>query len=91
MMKHMQVDLRDLEGWREAAACLGSDINFFPSAEDAAGIAKAKMICGGCPVADECLTYAIETNQHEGIWGGHTPRERVKLRRRWLVEIRRAG
>jgi WhiB family redox-sensing transcriptional regulator len=49
------------------------------------------MTCSGCPVGDECLTYAIETNQHEGIWGGHTPRERVKLRRRWLVEIRKAG
>jgi WhiB family redox-sensing transcriptional regulator len=87
----MQNDLSDLEGWREAAACLGSDISFFPSPEDAKAIATAKMICGGCPVADECLSYAIETNQHEGIWGGHTSRERVKLRRRWLVEIRRAG
>lgn len=79
--------------WREAAACLnaGDEVSFFPDKEDLVGIAKAKAVCSTCPVADECLTWAIETNQSEGIWGGHTPKERRALRRRWLEEIKRAS
>jgi hypothetical protein len=42
-------------------------------------------------VADDCLTWAIEANQNDGIWGGHTPAERRAVRRRWLEEIRRAS
>ena len=75
-----------LTPWREAAACLDSDnqVSFFPKKEDLAGIARAKEICAACPVASECLTWAIESNQTEGIWGGHTAKERRVLRRRWL-------
>lgn len=79
--------------WREAAACLDvpEDVTFFPNKEDVAAIAKAKAICATCPVADECLTWAIESNQGDGIWGGHTPKERRTLRRRWLEEVKRAS
>lgn len=79
--------------WREQAACLevGDDVTFFPDPEDLAAIATAKAVCATCPVAAECLTWAIETNQTEGIWGGHTPKERRSLRRRWLEEIRKAS
>jgi WhiB family transcriptional regulator, redox-sensing transcriptional regulator len=79
--------------WREDAACLraGDDVDFFPDPEDIAGIAGAKAVCAGCPVAAECLTWAIETNQSEGVWGGHTPKERRSLRRRWIEEIEKAS
>ncbi len=79
--------------WREAAACLDApdDVTFFPDREDVEAIGKAKAICATCPVADECLTWAIESNQPDGIWGGHTPKERRTLRRRWLEETRRAS
>lgn len=79
--------------WREAAACLEvpDDVTFFPDKEDIAAISKAKAICVTCPVADECLTWAIESNQSAGIWGGHTPKERRTLRRGWLEEVRRAS
>ncbi len=79
--------------WREAAACLDApeDVSFFPDRENVAGIAKAKAICATCPVAADCLTWAIESNQGEGIWGGHTSKERRTLRRRWLEEIQRAS
>jgi WhiB family redox-sensing transcriptional regulator len=79
--------------WREDAACLGvvDEISFFPDAEDLSAIAQAKAICASCPVASECLTWAIETNQSEGIWGGHTPKERRSIRRRWIEEIERAS
>ncbi|MGB7860256.1 MAG: WhiB family transcriptional regulator [Acidimicrobiia bacterium] len=79
--------------WREAAACLEvtEQVSFFPSNEDLLGIAKAKAVCASCPVADECLTWAVESNQSEGIWGGHTPKERRRIRRRWLEEIQKAS
>ena len=79
--------------WREAAACLEvtNQVSFFPDKEDLHGIAKAKAVCATCPVADECLTWAIESNQTEGVWGGHTPKERRALRRRWVEEIRKAS
>lgn len=79
--------------WREAAACLDTEdeVNFFPDKEDLVGIVKAKAVCATCPVSDICLTWAIETNQTEGIWGGHTPKERRKLRTRWLEETKKAS
>jgi WhiB family redox-sensing transcriptional regulator len=79
--------------WREGAACvaLNDEISFFPDPEDVGAISKAKAVCATCPVSDECLTWAIETNQTEGIWGGHTARERRGIRRRWLEEVQKAS
>lgn len=82
----------ELTSWRDDAACAATpEVDFFPSPEDVAGISAAKEVCATCPVADDCLSYAIETRQAEGIWGGHTPKERVKLRRKWAETIRRAS
>ncbi len=79
--------------WRELAACveMADEVSFFPDAEDVAAIARAKSICATCPVASECLSWAIETNQSEGIWGGHTSKERRSIRRRWIEEVERAS
>ena len=78
--------------WREAASCLDvpPDVTFFPDKEDVGAISKAKAICATCPVADECLSWAIDTNQSEGVWGGHTAKERRAIRR-WLEEIQKAS
>ena len=79
--------------WRDLAACKGADTDlFFPAGETgpaAEQIAMAKRICAGCDVRDECLGYAIETNQVSGVWGGVTEDERRPLRRKWLAERRR--
>lgn len=58
---------------------------FFPAGrEDSylfrARAEQAKAICDSCPVAAECLTWALETGQDAGIWGGTTPSERRALR-----------
>lgn len=80
------------EEWRTQAACIDDEQGvFFPADGDVGAINAAKAICAGCPVFDDCLSYALETNQSEGIWGGRTPRERRKLRREWIEEIRRAS
>lgn len=44
--------------------------------------AEAKRICGLCPVQDECLTWAINNNETQGIWGGLTYNERRGYKRR---------
>ena len=43
---------------------------------------NAKRLCQACPVQKECLAYAVANPELQGIWGGFTPRERVKLRKR---------
>lgn len=79
--------------WRDLAACNGFDPElFFPAGETgpaADQIRQAKRVCAGCEVQEDCLTYAIETNQVAGVWGGLTEDERRPVRRRWLAERRR--
>ncbi len=79
--------------WREAAACLDSDPSLFfpvgstgPAVEQ---IAMATSICAGCAVVDECLQFALETNQESGVWGGYSEDDRRRLRKRWLAKRRR--
>jgi HJR/Mrr/RecB family endonuclease len=81
----------DIGGWRSRAACKDVDPELFfaelippspqmgLSVEEAEG--SAKMICATCPVEEECLTYALRSNQERGVWGGMTWRERRALRR----------
>ncbi len=69
--------------WQTQAACLGSDPDLF-FATDPADQAAARRVCGGCPVATECLDHAL-THSHGraddfGIWGGTDAAQRHKLR-----------
>jgi WhiB family transcriptional regulator, redox-sensing transcriptional regulator len=69
--------------WREKAACNGVDSDvFFPDSEDPADSVAAKAVCAECPVAAECLQYALATNQGAGVWGGLDEGERRRMRRR---------
>jgi hypothetical protein len=40
-----------------------------------------KLVCGGCPAKTECLQFALDNNEREGVWGGLTPDERWQLTR----------
>lgn len=42
---------------------------------------RARKICATCPVATECLQWAIELPEKFGMWGGLTPHERRPLQR----------
>lgn len=79
--------------WRDVAACRDSDPTlFFPVGTTGPAldqIAEARQICAGCSVQDECLQYALESNQEAGVWGGYPEDERRRLRKRWLAERRR--
>jgi len=35
----------------------------------------SKVVCRGCPVRRECLTYALALGAVEGVWGGLDPLE----------------
>jgi WhiB family transcriptional regulator, redox-sensing transcriptional regulator len=77
----------DAVEWREAGACLGADPDlFFPISQTGLAleqIVRAKAVCARCPVRLECLRFALETRETNGIWGGTTPEERRReLRRR---------
>ena len=57
------------EPWVGDPACAEVDPElFFPDSGENPRAAKA--ICAGCPVAAQCLDYAIRTNQTHGIWAG---------------------
>lgn len=79
--------------WRDLAACRDSEPNlFFPVGTTGPAldfIEEAKTICGECSVRDECLMYALETNQESGVWGGYAEDERRRLRKRWLADRRK--
>jgi WhiB family transcriptional regulator, redox-sensing transcriptional regulator len=79
--------------WRDLAACADYDPDlFFPAGETgpaADQIRRAKEVCASCEVQEDCLEYAIETNQVAGVWGGLTEDERRPVRRRWLADRRR--
>ena len=79
-------DFHDLPDWYDDAACLGADADlFFPtqggnSRDGRSRTEQAREICAGCPVIVECLAYAQADKIPFGIWGGTSPRERMKLR-----------
>ena len=66
--------------WRTDAACHGIDPDvFFPERGDAAGMRAAKAICANCRVRSDCLDYAIENHEREGVWGGTAAKERRRI------------
>jgi WhiB family redox-sensing transcriptional regulator len=81
----MPTSIGPLPAWWTKAACLDEDPElFFPNGTTGAAlmqIEQAKAVCRRCPVTDECLQWALETNQDAGVWGGMSEDERRSLRR----------
>ncbi|MCQ9181257.1 WhiB family transcriptional regulator [Streptomyces sp. IBSBF 2953] len=71
--------------WLRAAACVGEDPEmFFPVGTTGPALreaAEAKRVCAGCPVSAPCLTYALDTAQTSGVWGGVGEDDRAELLR----------
>jgi WhiB family redox-sensing transcriptional regulator len=69
----------------DKAACNGRDTGIFFDHEDtrgekrAASLAAARTICATCSIRTACLTYAMDTVQQFGVWGGLTAAERSEL------------
>ncbi len=67
-------------GFMENANCRNHDTNLFID-ETASNIRKAQAICAECPVANQCLTYALQLPSNTiGIYAGKTTRQLNKLR-----------
>lgn len=69
--------------WQLRAACRGADSAFFfcPSGERGPSrrerIRRAKQICAGCDVVQECLRHAMSLREEYGVWGGLSEEERL--------------
>ncbi|MDA8061824.1 MAG: WhiB family transcriptional regulator [Actinomycetota bacterium] len=81
--------------WRDEAACRDVDPRLFfavgSGPEALEQLALAKAVCGECPVAQECLIFAVTTNQEYGVWGGLDEEERREVRRQWRRASRRSS
>jgi len=61
--------------WADQALCAQTDPDAFHP--DAGGSTReAKAVCAKCPVVEDCLQWALTTNERFGVWGGHSERER---------------
>ena len=79
------IDLVLFEGtqpWMQHGECAGigpeNDRIFFPQRGESSS--EARTMCAKCKVTEDCLEYALRTNQQYGIWGGTSNRERKRIR-----------
>lgn len=78
-LEALYAPILDERPWAVYAACKSDQsLMFFPT--NRTEEASALLICGICPVSEDCLEHALETNERFGVWGGTTERERRKLR-----------
>jgi len=66
--------------WMDSALCaqIGTDWWFpddGPGGHSRARRQSVRPICGGCPVRQPCLDWAIRTQPTTGIWAGYTARQ----------------
>lgn len=66
--------------WQRRAACRGVGVNAFVGGRGAS-YAPARELCARCPVATECLRFALDDTEIVGWWGGTSTEERRKMRR----------
>lgn len=52
---------------------------FFPARGENQAGNEAKAICQQCPVADQCLAYALKTKVRDGVWGAASGRLRRRI------------
>jgi hypothetical protein len=74
--------------WMARGACTAPEVdpNWFTVEETAPGaaeqIAKAKVVCRGCPVRLLCRIHGDETREY-GVYNAETYSERIRRLRRW--------
>lgn len=81
------IDATDIS-WMDGAACAtlpkgSTESMFYPKGEGEKfqpKIIASKEICAACPVQQDCLNWALTTDENFGTWGGMTEWERRKIR-----------
>lgn len=80
--------------WRLRASCKDTDPSlFFPVGTTGLAldqIEAAKQVCTTCPCQENCLQFALDTNQDAGVWGGLGEEERRVIRRQRAAARRAA-
>lgn len=77
--------------WQMRAACRGSDTANFYHPENERGPSRtkrevrAKAVCSGCPVIENCRRWALEAREPYGVWGGLSADEREAMVARKLA------
>lgn len=66
--------------WMNDAACAGQGPDVMFPVTDAKQ-RRAARVCGGCPVRQECLRYALDNRIEWGVWGGLTEAQRRSVHR----------
>ena len=73
------LDLFTRPEWQQHAACRGTDTKqWFPGRGD--DVRPLREMCASCPVATECLEFALQFEEGGGIWGGLTGNDRRGMR-----------
>ena len=81
------LSLPDRPAWHALAECAGVDPDlFFP--ERGGDISQAKQVCAVCAVRAECLRWALDNGETQGVWGGLGPRARRRLRNGGTAHLR---
>jgi len=71
------------DSWQQQANCAGIEPDlFFPAL--GGDPVRAKAVCAGCVVRQQCLEDALAREEGTGVWGGLTVVERRRLVRRGL-------
>lgn len=63
--------------WSTRGAC---SVDPSPFMQEPIKTAQCKEVCRLCPVAKQCLAYAIANDEKFGIWGGMDRKERKALK-----------
>jgi hypothetical protein len=82
----MRIELPD-PTWSDRAECLtskGHDPEMWFAPKGSVDAERAKNVCAGCPVAHQCLAYALAqpVSEDYGILGGLDEVQRRQRRRR---------
>jgi WhiB family redox-sensing transcriptional regulator len=78
----------ETENWQDLAKCQDEDpeLFFYPDGanqnDERRRDTAAKQICNVCLVKNECLEWALGSDELYGFWGGLSQDERKRLRRR---------
>ena len=70
---------RLVTAWMDAALCAQTDPDAFVPDDGSHGYKDARKVCVKCPVIADCLQWALDTREPDGMYGGLSPKQRRKL------------
>ena len=69
--------------WHLDAVCATTDPElWFPNDGDRHAARRARELCATCPVAQQCLEFALSNGEKHGIWAGLNSDQLARLRRK---------